>query len=108
MPPSADVQTQPTSVVDTLKQSIAHVESVLPSASKGRTSNSPADIAQAFCNSIQAAFDAKDVVGIERHFTEDGNWRDILVGLQVSLGSCWRPHPPADPFSRSPRLSTLT
>jgi len=81
MPPSADVQTQPTSVIDTLKQSIAHVESVLPSASKGRTSNSPADIAQAFCNSIQAAFDAKDVDGIERHFTEDGNWRDILVGL---------------------------
>ncbi|KPV71896.1 uncharacterized protein RHOBADRAFT_39941 [Rhodotorula graminis WP1] len=75
MPPSADVQTQP-SVIDSIKRTVAHVESSTPT--KERTS-SPADIATAFCASLQSAFDAKDVVGIERHFTDDGSWRDILT-----------------------------
>ncbi|BGP43329.1 hypothetical protein JCM10449v2_007360 [Rhodotorula kratochvilovae] len=80
MPPSADVHA-PTSVIDSLKQSIAHVESILPTSltKAAAPASSPADIAQAFCSSIQAAFDAKDIAGIERHFTDDGHWRDILT-----------------------------
>ncbi|GJN93915.1 hypothetical protein Rhopal_006974-T1 [Rhodotorula paludigena] len=80
MPPSADVQQAPVSVLDTLKQTISHVESALPASLKvSQPANRPADIAQAFCSSIQAAFDAKDIDGIERHFSNDGWWRDILT-----------------------------
>lgn len=78
MPPSADVQTQP-SIIDTIKRTVAHVESVVAPTTTKERSNSPADIAQAWCDSIQSAFDTKDVAGIERHFTDDGSWRDILV-----------------------------
>lgn len=86
MPPSADVQSQP-SVIDSIKRTVAHVESVVaPSTTTKERTNSPADLAQAWCDSIQSAFDAKDVAGIERHFTDDGSWRDILVRrLALSL-----------------------
>lgn len=80
MAPSADVH-PPKSVVDTLKQTVSHVENVLPAAIKPVQvpSSTPAEIAQAFCDSIQAAFTAHDPDGIIRHFTNDGWWRDILV-----------------------------
>lgn len=78
MPPSADVQSP--GVFETLKQAISHVENVLPSA-RPVTANtySAADAAQGFCDSIQAAFTAKDEDGIVKHFSNDGWWRDILV-----------------------------
>uniref|UniRef100_A0A0K3CQ10 BY PROTMAP: gi/472582471/gb/EMS20157.1/ dimethylaniline monooxygenase (N-oxide-forming) [Rhodosporidium toruloides NP11] gi/647402401/emb/CDR48655.1/ RHTO0S19e01728g1_1 [Rhodosporidium toruloides] n=1 Tax=Rhodotorula toruloides TaxID=5286 RepID=A0A0K3CQ10_RHOTO len=80
MAPSADVH-PPTSVIDTLKQTVSHVENVLPTSLKPvqHPSSTPAEIAQAFCDSIQAAFTARDADGIIRHFTNDGWWRDILT-----------------------------
>ncbi|GAA6011517.1 hypothetical protein JCM10207_002646 [Rhodosporidiobolus poonsookiae] len=69
-----------TATLDTIKQSISHVESVLPAALKvsAPSPTSPADIAQAFLSSIESSFAAKDIQGIVRHFTTDGWWRDIL------------------------------
>ncbi|BGP27574.1 hypothetical protein JCM10295v2_006546 [Rhodotorula toruloides] len=80
MAPSADVRPQ-TSVIDTLKPTVTHVENVLPTSLKPvqHPSSTPAEIAQAFCESIQAAFTARDADGIIRHFTSDGWWRDILT-----------------------------
>ncbi|BGP11269.1 hypothetical protein JCM10049v2_007172 [Rhodotorula toruloides] len=80
MAPSADVH-PPTSVIDTLKQTVSHVENVLPTSLMPvqHPSSTPAEIAQAFCDSIQAAFTARDADGIIRHFTNDGWWRDILT-----------------------------
>ncbi|BGP35261.1 hypothetical protein JCM10296v2_007096 [Rhodotorula toruloides] len=52
MAPSADIH-PPTSVIDTLKQTVSHIEN--------------------------AAFTARDADGIIRHFTNDGWWRDILT-----------------------------
>lgn len=80
MPPSADVHAQH-GVLDTLKQAISHVEHAVLPTRTAITANtySAADAAQAFCNSMQAAFDAKDADGIVKHFRDDGWWRDILV-----------------------------
>ncbi|KWU44303.1 pyridine nucleotide-disulfide oxidoreductase family protein [Rhodotorula sp. JG-1b] len=80
MPPSADVHAQH-GVLDTLKQAISHVEHAVLPTRTAITANtySAADAAQAFCNSLQAAFDAKDADGIVKHFRDDGWWRDILT-----------------------------
>lgn len=66
-------------LLDSIKQTIMHVEnSSAPAATTKPTS--PYEIAQAFCSSIQAAFDAKDIDGIIGHFRQDdGWWRDMLT-----------------------------
>ncbi|GAA6062801.1 hypothetical protein JCM10212_006162 [Sporobolomyces blumeae] len=69
-------------IIDSVKQSITHVENAVTGASSSPSARpkSPFDIAQAFCSSIQAAFDAQDIDGIVRHFRkDDGWWRDILT-----------------------------
>jgi len=69
-------------ILDSIKQTILHVEDSSSTTSKPSsppTQSSHFDIAQNFCNSIQAAFDAKDIDGIVKHFRDDGWWRDILV-----------------------------
>ncbi|GAA5955765.1 hypothetical protein JCM3765_001845 [Sporobolomyces pararoseus] len=71
-------------ILDTIKQTISHVEntstSTSPSQPQQQQPQSHFEIAQAFCNSLQAAFDAKDIDGIIKHFREDdGWWRDILT-----------------------------
>ncbi|GAA5838994.1 hypothetical protein JCM11251_007848 [Rhodosporidiobolus azoricus] len=66
-------------VVDSIKQTLAHVESVLPTSLRFSSApSSPAETAQAFLHSIESAFAAKDAERITSHFTEDGWWRDIL------------------------------
>ncbi|GAA5907376.1 hypothetical protein JCM5296_002178 [Sporobolomyces johnsonii] len=66
-------------LLDTIKQSISHVEHPVSSPQSATRPSAPAEIAQAFCDSIQAAFTAKDIDGIVRHFRRaDGWWRDIL------------------------------
>lgn len=69
-------------ILDTIKQSISHVENVSTQSTPAKSPQpqSHFDIAKAFCDSLQAAFDAKDIDGIIKHFREqDGWWRDILV-----------------------------
>lgn len=114
MAPSADVH-PPTSVIDTLKQTVSHVENVLPTSLMPvqHPSSTPAEIAQAFCDSIQAAFTARDADGIIRHFTNDGWWRDILVRLSAppQLVLCSRPwhFRLSDPFTdRLPYPASLS
>ncbi|KAM0747858.1 dimethylaniline monooxygenase [Meredithblackwellia eburnea MCA 4105] len=63
-------------IESSFKQSVQMTEhAVNPPAS---SNSSPAEIATAFCNKIQAAFDAQDVDAIVGCFTPDGWWRDIL------------------------------
>ncbi|BGP54614.1 hypothetical protein JCM8202v2_002201 [Rhodotorula sphaerocarpa] len=79
MAPAAAVQAQP-GVLDSLKQAISHVENALPRTHVVTDNTySAAEAAQGFCDSIQAAFDAKDPDGIVGHFTDDGWWRDVLT-----------------------------
>ncbi|GAA5903013.1 flavin-containing monooxygenase [Sporobolomyces salmoneus] len=67
-------------ILDTIKQTISHVENISISPTKPPQSQTPFEIAQAFCTSLQSAFDAKDIDGIIKHFREqDGWWRDILT-----------------------------
>ncbi|GAA5931049.1 flavin-containing monooxygenase [Sporobolomyces koalae] len=69
-------------ILETIKQTISHIETASPQQSEAKSSSPTSDfaIAKAFCDSLQAAFDAKDIDGIIKHFREDdGWWRDILT-----------------------------
>lgn len=73
--------------IDTIKQAIVHnehypasnsVQAPLGDEQTKSPNASPAEIATAFVNSLQAAISADDINGIVKHFGDDGFWRDIL------------------------------
>jgi hypothetical protein len=73
--------------IDTIKQTIVHnehypaaksVQAPLGGEAQPTSNASPAEIATAFVNSLQAAISTEDINGIVKHFRDDGFWRDIL------------------------------
>lgn len=85
-PAHQHTSTPMSAILDTLKQTTHHIEEALPTTlqlSPSSAPPTPAETAQAFLDSIQQAFAAKDVEGIVSHFKDDGWWRDILASPRL-------------------------